>query len=326
MASVVFPTYFLARLVVRKVPALFAAAGAATIPALAYSSWIVEETFAYPYAALCFFLFVKALLTRSRGWVAAATARLLLAPRVREELIVIPIVARPGSRVRGVVERRCAGATSTWTTGDWVGFFALLAGLLIFISAVGSQYSSVWYGDDAVLQASNVHPRRLGGRRIHDRHRRHPADRRPLRSRAGARTSSRAEPCGCFAASRSPGIVAFGLYTGMKACVPLDGVRDSGRGAKSHLHRAAPLHRHRARARAPPGAIRARFGRGAPPMRFYLVVGTPFSMGVQLYSDALGFAILEQANRYFEWTPAIAQWLLIADRCSSASAALLGVR
>jgi hypothetical protein len=45
---------------------------------------------------------------------------------------------------------------------------------------------------------------------------------------------------------------------------------------------------------------------------FYLVVGTPLSMNVQLYSDALGFAILEQANRYFEWTPSTAQWLLLA--------------
>jgi hypothetical protein len=34
-------------------------------------------------------------------------------------------------------------------------------------------------------------------------------------------------------------------------------------------------------------------------------------MGVQLYSDALGFSILQQANRYYELTPATAQWLLI---------------
>ena len=34
-------------------------------------------------------------------------------------------------------------------------------------------------------------------------------------------------------------------------------------------------------------------------------------MGVQLYSDALGFSILQQANRYYEWTPTTAQWLLI---------------
>ncbi len=34
-------------------------------------------------------------------------------------------------------------------------------------------------------------------------------------------------------------------------------------------------------------------------------------MDTQLYSDALGFAILQQANRFFEWTPAFAQWILL---------------
>jgi hypothetical protein len=43
----------------------------------------------------------------------------------------------------------------------------------------------------------------------------------------------------------------------------------------------------------------------------YLVVGTPFEMGIQLYSDALGFSILQQANRYYQMTPGAAQWLLI---------------
>ena len=40
----------------------------------------------------------------------------------------------------------------------------------------------------------------------------------------------------------------------------------------------------------------------------YVVVGTPFFMTQQLYSDALGLAILQQANRYFAWTPATGQW------------------
>ena len=57
---------FLARMVVGRACALFAAAGAAAIPALAYSSWIVPETLAYPYAALCFLLIAKALVTRRR--------------------------------------------------------------------------------------------------------------------------------------------------------------------------------------------------------------------------------------------------------------------
>src|SRR4029077_10851517 len=77
MASVVFPTYFLARLIVGRRAALFAAAGAGAIPSLAYSSWIVEETLAYPYAAWSMFLIAKALVERrktktSYAWMTAA--------------------------------------------------------------------------------------------------------------------------------------------------------------------------------------------------------------------------------------------------------------
>ncbi len=60
--------------------ALFAAAGAGAIPALAYSGYIVEENLAYPFAALCFFLIAKAVVASRRGtpawgWIAAARRR-----------------------------------------------------------------------------------------------------------------------------------------------------------------------------------------------------------------------------------------------------------
>ena len=91
MASVLFPTYFLARLVVGRTPALFAAAGAAAIPSLSYSSWIVEETLAYPYAAFAMYVIAKALVTRSPRWAVGALAASAFAPAVKGELIVIPI-------------------------------------------------------------------------------------------------------------------------------------------------------------------------------------------------------------------------------------------
>jgi hypothetical protein len=37
----------------------------------------------------------------------------------------------------------------------------------------------------------------------------------------------------------------------------------------------------------------------------------PYEMNVQLYSDALGLAILQQANRYLYWTPDTARWVLL---------------
>ena len=52
MTATVFPAYGIARMIVGKWPALFVAAGAAAIPPIAYSSMIVEEPLAYPYATL----------------------------------------------------------------------------------------------------------------------------------------------------------------------------------------------------------------------------------------------------------------------------------
>ena len=106
--------------------------------------------------------------------------------------------------------------------------------------------------------------------------------------------------------------------------LPLDGLRDARRGAEPHLHRAAALHRHRSRARAPPGQPRAR---SASPRAygFYLVVGTPLFMGRQLYSDALGLAILQQANRFFE-LDAVDGAVAAARRARRSAVALLALR
>ena len=43
----------------------------------------------------------------------------------------------------------------------------------------------------------------------------------------------------------------------------------------------------------------------------YHVTQYPYQMGVQLYSDALGFAILQQGNRFLGWTPHFVRWLLL---------------
>ena len=309
MTSVLFPTYFLARLVVRRGWALFAAIGAAAIPSLAYSSWIVEETVAYPYAALCLFLIAKALIERSRGWIAGAIIASLFAPFVRGELVMIPIAFvfaaffAVWSSDWGIRRR------STWSVGDYIGVFVLAAGLIITISGVASHHSQQWYsvttyykhrifvlGDwaaGALMIGIGVIPLVFGLAALV-----------PVERRAARPTRVRLVPL--RVGSRDHRLRALHRDEGR---LPLDGLRDARRGAEPHLHRPAPLHRHRARPRAQTGESRR--ARGAGAYGFYLVVGTPYKMGVQLYSDALGFSILQQANRYYEWTPAMAQWLLI---------------
>src|SRR5439155_8615572 len=125
MAAVVFPTYFLARLLVGRPAALFAAAGAGAIPSLAYSSYIVEETIAFPYAGLCLFLVVKALVVRGRRWPSAAIASSVVAPAVRTELVVIPIVRVLGALLAGWSSRRSRDWRRTWSTADWIGAVVL---------------------------------------------------------------------------------------------------------------------------------------------------------------------------------------------------------
>jgi hypothetical protein len=308
MTSVIFPTYFLARLFMRRGWALFAATGAAAIPSVAYSSWIVEETLAYPFAALCFFLIVKAFVERSRWWVLGATAASLVAPFVRGELIVIPIVLVIGtlfalwSSDSGIARR------ATWSWDAYLGVILLVFGAIFTISAFASHHSQQWYsvtyyykhraivlGDwaaGALAIGMGVIPFVVG-----------------LAGLFAARGEERSREVRMFRAVAAAGIIGFALYTGMKAAY-LQSVFATRVEERNLIYIApllfigAALVFERRRVNPVALAVAAAYG-------FYLIVGTPFQMGVQLYSDSLGFSILQQANRYYEWTPAGAQWLLI---------------
>ena len=105
------------------------------------------------------------------------------------------------------------------------------------------------------------------------------------------------------------GIIGFGLYTGMKAAY-LSTVFETRVEERNLIYIAPLLFVGTAivldRRRVNLAALAAAGAYG-----FYLVVGTPFFMDRQLYSDALGLAILQQANRFYEWTPNTAQSVLL---------------
>src|SRR5262249_42255703 len=92
MTLTVVPTYFLARTIVSPRAALFAAAGAASVPALAYAPMVLEEPLSYPYAALAFLAMAMALARRRPVWIALAIVLSLLGGFVRGELGVLPLV------------------------------------------------------------------------------------------------------------------------------------------------------------------------------------------------------------------------------------------
>jgi hypothetical protein len=308
MTSVIFPTYLLARLVMRRGWALFAATGAAAIPSLAYSSWIVEETLAYPYAALCFFLIAKALIEKSRGWVAGALVASIVAPFVRSEFIMMPIIVVFATFFAAWSSEWGKNRRAKWSVGDYIGFYALAAGLIITVSGYASHRYHPWYsvttyykhrifvlGDwaaGALAIGIGVIPLVFGLAAL-------------VRAR-GEELDRTVRLVRCVIAA---GVIGFGLYTAMKAAY-LSTVFET-RIEERNLIYIAPLLfigtafvLERRRVNLIALAAAAAYG-------FYLVVGTPLTMGVQLYSDALGFSILQQANRYYEWTPSMAQWLLI---------------
>ena len=311
MTAVIFPTYFLARMLVPRGWALFAAAGAAVIPSLAYSSWIVEENLAYPYSALCFFLIAKALVTRRGGWIAVAAVASALAPAVRGELVVIPAGAVLAMIFAWWSTGWAKERRERWAKGDWVGTVVLVAGAIILVSGYLTWHNEYWlrvtpynwtkyrafaYGGWATGSLAiglGVLPLVLG-----------------IASLFPARGEPRSRELRMFRSTAAALVITFGAYTFVKAGY-LSMFFETRIEERNFIYispllfvgTALVLERRRVNRVAL--AVTALYG-------FYLIVGTPFQMNRQLYSDALGLAILQQANRYYEFTPTTAQWILIA--------------
>jgi hypothetical protein len=144
MAATLFPTYALARMVVGRWPALLAATGAVLAPSLAYTLFLVEEPYAYPFSALTLYLIAKALVTRRRGWVLGAIVASATAPLVRNQLLVLPaifLITWVALEWRGDRLRRLRASWGTW---DWIGFGVLLFGASILFNAVLGYHDAAW--------------------------------------------------------------------------------------------------------------------------------------------------------------------------------------
>ncbi|MEP6813788.1 MAG: hypothetical protein ABI990_12420, partial [Actinomycetota bacterium] len=271
------------------------------------SSWIVEETLAYPYAALCFFLIVKAFVERTRWWVFGAIAASLVAPFVRGELIVVPIVLVIGTLFALWSRDSEVARRASWSWDAYLGVILLAFGAIFTISAFASHHSQQWYavsyyykhraivlGDwaaGALAIGIGVIPFVVG-----------------LAALFAVRGEERSREVRMFRSVAAAGIIGFALYTAVKAAY-LQSVFATRVEERNLIYIApllfigAALVFERRRVNPIALAVAAAYG-------FYLVVGTPLP-SVQLYSDALGFAILQQANRYYELSSPTAQWILI---------------
>ncbi len=297
MTAVVFPTYFLARLVVGRTPALFAAAAAGAVPALAYSSWIVEETWAYPYSALCLFLIAKALLVKSRGWLAGAVVASIVAPFMRSELFVVPVAFVLAAVFLYWSSERPRAWRARWSRTDWLGFVVLVAGGIIVFSGVMSHHSHGWlmntaynwtkkrifvYGDwaaGALAIGMGVAPMILG-----------------LAALVPARGEHKTRELHVFRSVAIAAVIVFGLYTAMKAAY-LSQIFASRVEERNLIYITPVLVVGTALVLTSRRVNWWALGAAAAYVA-YVVLGVPLFVGGGLYSDALGLAIFQQANRY----------------------------
>jgi hypothetical protein len=144
MTATVFPAYGLARMLVSARWALFAAAASVAVPALTYSSLLMEEPFAYPVATLAFYLIVRAVARGEPGAYGAAAAVSLIAPFVRGELALVPAIFLGVVAVTAWAGPRARAWRAGWTRWDKAGAVILAIGLVIAVNSVVAELSFTW--------------------------------------------------------------------------------------------------------------------------------------------------------------------------------------
>jgi hypothetical protein len=297
MSATVFPAYGIARLIVGRKAALFVAAASASIPALAYSSLIVEEPLAYPYSTLCLFLILRVLITPTRWWIAAAAVASAIAPLVRGELGVVPVVFLLSVIFLVWQSDYARRWRASWNTWDWVGLVTLLVGVAVIASAFLGHHSYEWLIAtgffqkrlfDLGLNAAGALTIGLG----------------VLPVVAGLAMLWRAPgewPTRAVAAFRSlllAALVAFGLYTAVKSTY-VSTTFGTYTYERNLIYLAPLLFAATAlwleTRRIHPVAVAVSAG-----FVLLLLLTTPYEMGQDISYNAPGLAILQQGNRYLQ--------------------------
>jgi len=315
----IFPAYLLARLVASTRAALAAAAAATAIPAVVYSSFVIEEPVAYPWATLCLYLMAKALLRGGRRWWIAATVASVIAPFIKGALIPIPGILVLSALFMAWSSERGRRWRMSWSTGDWIGAAFIVAIAIVIAGGIASQSSFEYlvitryrhgYLIDHALKATGALVIGLGilpliaafGMLL-----RAPGE-QPLRELRVLR-------CVLVAS-----LLLFGLYAGVKG-----GYNQYTFATRvwerNMIYVAPPLFAATAlwldRRRVHVWAAAA-----GSALALFFVLWTPYLFGVRFSSDTPGVAILGQANRTFAWNVTDAKIALLVV-WALATAALL---
>jgi hypothetical protein len=191
---------------------------------------------------------------------------------------------------------------SGWSIGDWAGVVLLAFGAVFAISGVLSRHSQEWYGvttlykhrslimgnwaAGALAIGIGVIPLVAG-----------------LTSLFRAPGEQRSREARMVRSVMVAGFVGFGLYTALKSAYL--STQFATRVEERNLIYVAPLLfvgtalvLERRRVNLWAFAAAGAYALYLVGFALYQVVGSPYEMGIQLYSDSLGFSILQQANRY----------------------------
>lgn len=136
MTLTIFPAYAIARRVVSKPWALFAAVGTIAAPALSYSPILVEEPFAYPIAVTALWLIILAVERpswRSVGLAAGASVVGVLTRGQLTALVATLVISLAALGWSSAPMRRWR---ATWTRRDRVGAVVLGIGFVLLLSSL----------------------------------------------------------------------------------------------------------------------------------------------------------------------------------------------
>jgi uncharacterized membrane protein len=300
MTLTVFPAYALARQLVGPRPALFVAVASAAIPAMAYSSMIVEEPLAYPYATFCLYLILRVLVAPTRWWLGGTVVACAVAPLVRGELGVLLAILLLAAiflawRADWVARRR-----RLWSASDWVGLVTLGVGSAVIVSAFLGHQSYEWlistgfYKDrmfDLGFDAAGALTIGLGVLPV--------VAGLAMLWRAPGETPLREVQA--FRSLLLAAIVGFGLYTAVKSTYVSTtfGTYTYERNLiylSPLLFAGTALWLERRRLHPVALAVSSVFV-------LVLLLTTPYDMGQDISYNAPGLAILQQANRYLQLDP-----------------------
>ena len=144
MPLAIVPAYLLPRLFTGRGPAFGAAVASIAIPGMFYSSLLMQEAVAYPYATLVLYVLARGIARTSRAWLVASFILGLLGPLIRPELVVLPIVVVLSVLIWTWFGEWATRKRAGWTALHWAAAAGVFVVVVVAAAALGAAVSVGW--------------------------------------------------------------------------------------------------------------------------------------------------------------------------------------